>query len=88
MQTQEEIWREVPRLIVPVQERIQQLSKATNGAGEIISSARIDRALQRLQREVGDAYWTAMDIQNPQWLEERYETLNRDLNLDGFQERV
>jgi hypothetical protein len=88
VQAQEEIWREVPRLIVPVQERIQQLSKATNGAGEIVSSARIDRALQRLQREIGDAYWTAMDIQNPQWLEERYETLNRDLNLDGFQERV
>ena len=59
--------------------------KGDQWGGEIVGSARIDRALHRLQREVGDAYWTAMDMQSPQWLEERYEILNRDLNLDGFQ---
>ena len=86
--TQDEIWREVPRLVVPVQQRIHQLSGAMNGKGEVIGSARIDRALHRLQREAGDAYWTAMDMQNPAWLEERFEQLNRDLNLDGFQQRL
>jgi hypothetical protein len=85
VQVQDEIWREVPRLIVPVQERIHQLSSNIAAKGEVISSARLDRALHRLQREAGDAYWTAMDVLNPDWLEARYEALNRDLNLDGFQ---
>jgi hypothetical protein len=43
---------------------------------------REDRALDFLQRVVGDHYWMALDMSDPQWLERRYEVLSRILGLD------
>jgi len=48
---------------------------AISGAGEILGDFRVDRAAPYMQREIGDAYWTAMDVQILNWLEERYEAL-------------
>ena len=82
---QDEIWSEVPRLIVPLQDRVHQLSQAISGKGKVVSDLRVERALNGFQRVAGDYYWNAMDRLDPMWLENRFELLNRELNLDGFQ---
>ena len=56
IQEQDEIWREIPRLVVPVQERIQQLSKAING-GERSSAVRVS-----IERSTGCSVRLAMLI--------------------------
>jgi len=82
---QDEIWSEVPRLIAPLQDRVHHLSQAISGKGKVLSDLRVERALNGFQRVAGDYYWNAMDRLDPMWLENRFELLNRELNLDGFQ---
>ena len=80
-QTQGTIWREVPQLVTPLQERVSRLSGALGGEMEIVSSHRIERAMEH-QREAGDYYWMALEEDNPAWLEEKYDGLHRELDLD------
>jgi hypothetical protein len=81
-QTQDAIWREVPHLVVPLQERVARLSGALCGATEVVSSHRIEKAMQ-YQREAGDYYWMALEDEDPAWLEDKYDGLHHDLGLDN-----
>jgi hypothetical protein len=78
---QRTIWGEVPHLISPLQQRVARLSGAFEGGLEVISSHRIERAIE-LQRSCGDYYWMALEEDNPIWLEERYDALHQELSLD------
>ena len=82
---QDEIWSEVPKLITSLQDRVRQLSQAIEGKRKVLSDVRVERCLYFAQRLAGDYYWNAMDRTEPTWLEARFERLNRELNLDGFQ---
>jgi hypothetical protein len=62
-------------------DRVSRLSGALDGGAEIVSSHRIERAMEH-QRVTGDYYWMALEEQEPTWLEERYDGLHRELNLD------
>ncbi len=79
--TQDAIWREMPHLVTPLQERLSRLSGALEGGAEIVSSHRIERAMEH-QRVAGDYYWMALEEENSAWLEERYDGLHRELDLD------
>jgi hypothetical protein len=81
-QTQEAIWREVPHLVTPLQERLSRLSGAIGGGTEVVSSHRIERAMEH-QREAGDYYWMALEEAAPTWLEDKYDGLHRELDLDN-----
>ena len=82
---QDKIWTIIPKLIVPVQDRINQLSKSFLNNGGLISLHQIDIALKKIQREWGDEFWIALDeMSEPNWLEERFEILNWELGLDGL----
>jgi hypothetical protein len=81
-QTQDMIWREVPHLVTPLQDRVSRLSGALDGGAEIVSSHRIERAMEH-QRVTGDYYWMALEEHEPTWLEDRYDGLHRELDLDG-----
>src|SRR5262249_22581145 len=79
-QTQTASWREVPHLVTPLQERVSRLSGALDGDMEVIGSHRIERAMVH-QREAGDYYWMVLEEGNPAWLEEKYDSLHRELDL-------
>jgi len=81
---QDEIWREVPKLIVPLQERIRRFASLLTCNEQSLGDHRIDCAIGRLQRVAGDYLWTAMEHQNPDWLEHRFDAINDALNLDGM----
>lgn len=81
-QTQNAIWREVPHLVTSLQERVSRLSESFSGGAEIVSGHSIERAMER-QREAGDCYWMALDEENPTWLEDKYDRLHRELDLDN-----
>ena len=49
---------------------------------EVVSTHRIERAMGH-QREAGDYYWMALEEDNPAWLEEKYDGLHRELDLDN-----
>jgi len=68
-------------LVTPLQERVSRLSEALVGGTEVVSSHRIERAME-YQREAGDYYWMALEEDNPIWLEEKYDCLHRELDLD------
>ena len=80
--TQEVIWREVSNLVTPLQERVLRLSGALGGSNEIVSCHRIERAME-YQRIAGDYYWMALEEEEPTWLEDRYDDLHRELDLDN-----
>jgi hypothetical protein len=82
---QDEIWYELPKLITSLQDRVRQLASAIDGKRKVLSDVRIERALYAFQRLAGDYYWNAMDRLDSLWLEQRFERLNKELNLDGFQ---
>jgi len=85
--TQEAIWREVPQLVTPLQERVSRLSGALGGATEVVGRQRIERAMMQYQREAGDYYWMALEENDPTWLEDKYDGLHRELDLDNHQVR-
>jgi hypothetical protein len=76
------IWREVPKFIVPLQDRLRRLTQLLNQEGELVSSLRLDRLLDEHQRISGDYFWSAMDESFPGWLEDRFEALDWALDLD------
>jgi hypothetical protein len=80
--TQKAIWKDVPTLVTSLQDRVARLSGAFGGDAELISTHRVERALQQ-QREAGDYYWMALEEDNPGWLEERYDGLHTELGLDN-----
>ncbi|MSR55680.1 MAG: hypothetical protein EXS09_20725 [Gemmataceae bacterium] len=80
--TQEEIWREIPHLVTPLQKRINRLSGALGGGMEIVGSHRIEKAMT-YQREAGDYYWMALEEEDPTWLTDKYDGLHRELDLDS-----
>jgi hypothetical protein len=80
--TQDLIWREIPHLVTPLQDRVSRLSEALDAGAAIVSRHRIERALKH-QRVAGDYYWMALEEAEPTWLEERYDRLHRQLHLDG-----
>jgi hypothetical protein len=82
---QDTIWREVFHLVAPLQERVARLCGLLNGSGQFMGDRRIERALKEYQRVVGDHYWMALEEDDPTWLEDRYDVLHRDLDLDGFE---
>jgi hypothetical protein len=81
---QDEIWNEVPNLIVPLQSRVQRLASLLAGNEQSLGDYRIDCAINHLQRVLGDHIWTAIETQRPDWLEDRFDALNDELNLDGL----
>ena len=80
----EDIWRAVPQVIVPLQTRLRRLVRLLDEDGELIAAHRVDRFINDFQRISGDYYWTAMDESYPGWLEERYEDLSWELDLDDL----
>lgn len=71
-----EIAQEVPQFIVPVQERLRRIVSNLDSDEALIGTYRVERML-RLQKEVGDEYWRLMDKLEPDWIEERYDSILR-----------
>jgi hypothetical protein len=69
-----EIAQEVPQFIVPVQERLRRIVSNLDSDEALISTYRVERMLQ-LQEEVGDEYWRLMDKLEPDWIEDRYDSI-------------
>ncbi|HEV7373545.1 MAG TPA: hypothetical protein VGN95_02420 [Pyrinomonadaceae bacterium] len=72
---QEEIWAEIPRIISPLQQRVERLASIISEGEPLLSEPRIDRVLSVYQLQFGDACWNAMDEVEPGWIEERYDAL-------------
>jgi hypothetical protein len=83
LQQQDELWDEVPRLIVPLQNRLCRIGRLFEGGEECcIGDYRINWAIDHAQRVLGDYYWDAMDEHNPNWLEDRFEQVCVDCRLE------
>jgi hypothetical protein len=78
----QEICREVPALLVSLQDRLLRFASHLGTDGEIIARYRADRVLNKLQRISGDLYWMNQDEQDPGWLENRYEALVQVLGIE------
>jgi hypothetical protein len=84
LQTQDEVWDEVPRLIVPLQDRLTRIGRLMQGGEEcVIGDYRLNWAIDHAQRVIGDHYWDALDAQAPLWLEDRYEQVGDACGLDA-----
>jgi hypothetical protein len=70
-----DLLEEVPQIIEPLQKRLQRLASLMGTDEPLLSSQRIDRALEVFQLQLGDTCWTAMDETEPHWLAERYDCL-------------
>lgn len=70
---QEEIWKEVPRLIVPLQDRLRRVAKLLEDDECFVGEYRAKWVIDTLQRVIGDYYLDALDEANPQWLEQRFD---------------
>lgn len=81
-QVREAVLREVPQLVVPLQARLRRLVRLLDEDDELVGAHRLDRVLGHYQRVVGDDYWSAMDAKVPGWLEDRFDDLNWELDLD------
>lgn len=66
------LWREIPPLICPLQERLRRLPRCIDGIEEALSPARLDFALDSLQDECGSIWWRELDNRDPLWLERVY----------------
>jgi hypothetical protein len=83
LQLQDDLWDEVPRLIVPLQDRLVRIGRLLQGGEECcIGDYRLNWAIDHAQRIIGDNYWDALDEQNPNWLEDRYEQVSAACGLD------
>jgi hypothetical protein len=77
LQTQNDLWEEVPRLIVPLQHRLVRIGRLIQTGEEcVVGDYRLNWAIDHAQRILGDYYWDALDEHNPRWLEERYESVS------------
>ena len=82
LQTREEILKEVPRLIVPLQQRLHRIAKILDRDEPLVETRRLDWAIDNLQRINGDYYWNSLDELDSFWLEERFDLLAEELELD------
>ncbi len=71
-ETADRIWGEIPVLVAPLQERIRRLPACLTAVEQTVSPARIDWALDELQRDLGDRWWRDLDGRDPFWLERVY----------------
>jgi hypothetical protein len=82
------IWREVPAIVVPLQERLKRLPLCLLDHASIIAPLRIDAALDDIQEQEGNRYWRTLDTLDPYWLERIYAVLAKhslpdDIGRDG-----
>lgn len=82
LQAREEILEEVPRLIVPLQQRLHRIAEILDRDEPLIGTHRLDWAIDNLQRINGDYYWNSLDELDSFWLEERFDLLAEELELD------
>lgn len=82
LETQETIWDDIPRLVVPLQDRLRRCASVLEGEETLLGQHRSDWAIDHIQREVGDYYWNALDESDPSWLEGRFDILQFELGLD------
>ena len=82
LQVHREILEEVPRLIVPLQHRLRRIADILGGDEALIGTHRLDWAVNHLQRVNGDHYWNCLDELDSIWLEERFDSLAEELELD------
>jgi hypothetical protein len=83
LQTQDEVWDEVPRLVTPLQERVARICRVVQSGDErVVGDYRLTWAIDHAQRVIGDHYWCALDEHNPSWLEDRFEQVGRACGLD------
>jgi hypothetical protein len=75
VEMQDQIWEEIPRIVVPLQERMQRLVALLGDDEPLVSSLRIERLLEAYQLQCGDMYWAALDDVVPGWLEDAYDAL-------------
>jgi hypothetical protein len=66
------LWREIPGLISPLQERLRRLPRCIAGVEHVISTGRLDSALDILQDGCGFRWWRELDGHDPSWLERVY----------------
>jgi hypothetical protein len=81
---QDEIWQEVPQLIAPLQSRVKRFALLLACNEQSLGDYRIDCAINHLQRVLGDYLWRAIEQQSPDWLENRFDAINDELNLDNL----
>jgi hypothetical protein len=82
---QDEIWDEVPRLVTPLQERLSRIGRLIlNGEECVLGEYRLNWAIDHAQRVIGDYYWDALDEHDPQWLEDRFESVAQTCRLDDY----
>jgi hypothetical protein len=75
VELQDQIWEEIPRVLVPLQERMRRLVSILGDNEPLISTLRIERMLEIYELQCGDAYWAALDEAVPGWLENTYDAL-------------
>jgi hypothetical protein len=76
---EDQIWQEVPQILVPLQKRIRRLAALLDGDEALISEPRMERVLELYQLQHGDAYWDALDRTDPGWLESAFDGLRLDI---------
>ena len=84
IQEQEDLWEEVPRLIVPLQDCLTRICRLLQGGEErCIGEYRMAWAIDYAQRVLGDSYWDALDEHNPDWLDERFDEVSKACGLES-----
>lgn len=76
-----EIQREIPLLIAPLQMRMRQFTNALASGAHVLTTYRIERALQFLQKDCGDKYRRCIDRDPATSLQSRYNYLKFALRL-------
>jgi hypothetical protein len=84
LSAQDEIWDEVPNLIAPLQKRVNRAAELLGSDEPLLMDGRIDRALDYLQRKLGDHYWDALDELDPTWLESRFDEIADATGIDRW----
>ena len=69
------IWQEVPRVVMPLQERLLRLPRCLDDHTDALNPYRLDMVLQQMQMQEGDTYWSLLDQHDPLWLERVYEEI-------------
>jgi len=84
LSVQDEVWDEMPNLVASLQSRVSRAAALLGTDEPMLTDGRMDRALDYLQREVGDHYWSALDELNPLWLESRFDAIAEATGLDRW----